>query len=132
MATSIIKLGTHVNRLLNDATPPRVNVGGTSPSARINNVLSGEDPVCAGLRCEGEKFGVGTGRRRGDAEGDGEADETPGLIETRGGGGGGGLFVPIFKSDDADRRWQLCGRLACVPDIASGRGLNGSTDSRPN
>jgi len=135
--SKIIYPDTHVNLFLNDATPPRVGVGDISPSARINNDLSGDDPVCAALKCDGDEFGTGTGRRRGDAEGegDGEADEKPGLIDPRGGGGGGGgLFAPVFKSDedDADRRWPCCGRVSCVPDIARGRGLNGSTDSRPN
>lgn len=126
-------LTTHVNRFLNDATPLRIRVDGIS-SAPFNNDLSGDDPVCAGLKCEGDKFGTGTGRRRGDAEGDGEADETPGLIEARGGGGGGGLFTAVFKAeeDDADRRWPCCGRVSGVPDIALGRGLDGSTDNRPN
>jgi hypothetical protein len=42
--------------------------------------------------------GIGTGRRRGDTEGDGD----DAFAEREGGGGGGGLLSATFKSEEED------------------------------
>jgi hypothetical protein len=96
-----LKMETHENLFLNDATPPRGGViDNISSSTRvcINDGFPGDDDS------EGAAFkieiGIGTGRRRGDAVGDGAADTVPGFADR--GGGGGGLFTPIFKSDEDD------------------------------
>ena len=89
---------TYENLFLREATPPGSSIDGISSSAR--NVDFPDDP--------GEdEFGTGTGRRSGDAEGDGVADDAtpvPSFTDPRvgGGGGGGGLFIPAFKSDEEE------------------------------
>ena len=77
---------TDENLFLNDLTPPNGIPVSISSSPR----------------------GRGTGRDRGDAEGDGVK---PDLADPRGGGGGGGgLFAPAAfmlrsEEEEADRRW---------------------------
>lgn len=81
-----------MNLFRNEATPPNGGIDGTSSSTRSSD-LPGEEVDAP------EEPGTGTGRRRGDADGDGFV---PIGFDERGGGGGGGLFTPALRSDEED------------------------------
>lgn len=97
------------------------------------NVGKLEDPK-RGLGCATDEealLGDGTGRRSGEAVGEG-ATEPDGARDPREGGGGGGLLIPVKSEDeDAVRKWRVS---ACTgepepPEVARGRGLVGFGDS---